>query len=227
MATPDLKAAVLGGQQAGAGASPLGNFPEIAKMYAINAPLALSNSKQQAGGYSDAVTLANQKTARDAEQQRLQALADPSKYQQVPAKDGGYNFTDPTGKPISAYDYSRITGQDLGKILNQSQNPIDIGFNQDWQNLQNYLNAKVGSHNDSKVLATAQSIEKTVSQETGGKVDLAKMNIQDVIKRFQAAYPTVFGYHQAGVPAGQTFLPSAGAGYGLGSGGTIGTPAGP
>lgn len=218
MATANLKAAVLGGQQAGgAGPSPLGNFPEIAKMYAVNPQVAVSSSQNQAGGYQDAVTIANQKAAQQAEQARLAAMADPNKYQQVPKKDGGYSFLDPMGKEISAYDYSRITGKDLGNILQSSQNPIDVGFNNDWKNLQDFMSALVSK--DTKTVNAAIKAAPALKQYEN--------DLPGLIKKFQQEYPTVFGYHQAGVPVGQTFIPASSGNLINSSGGIPTRPQGP
>lgn len=206
-----LRSAVLGAQQQGSPASPLGAFPELAKLYQSSFQLPLSNAATQAQGYNLTAKVQNDQEAQEAalreKAQQLKDLQDPGKYQQLPKDDGGYAFLDPTGKEISAFEYSRITGQSPDKILSQSQNPIDVGFMQDYQNLQDYLNAKVNANNDDEASGIARQIEETVKKNQG--VDLSKMRISDVIKRFQQAYPTVFGLKQAGVKAGTTFLPSS------------------
>lgn len=220
MANPDLVKAVLGTSQPGT--TPLGSSPEVAKMFSAYAPLAVSNAQGQATGYNDQVAVANQKAAASAAREKALAMADPSKYSQVPKKDGGYSFLDPNGNEISAYAYSRITQQPLNSILKDSQNPVDVGFNQDYGNLDKYIQAKLQTHGkgaNPKAVETAKAIEDTVRQQFG--VDLAKMDVQEVYKRFQQAYPTVFGLHKPGVNVGRTFIPDSGSsnagGYGLGA----------
>jgi hypothetical protein len=156
----------------------------------------------------DANAQAAAKAAADAKVQQEKDMLDPSKYQRVPAQDGGYNFIAPNGQPISANDYSRITGQSLDKVLANSQNPIDTSFQQDYKNLQSYINGKIASKGDpnSAGAKQAKAIEDKVQQQYG--IDLHKANIQDVMNAFQAAYPTVFGGAGRGVPTGQTFIPS-------------------
>jgi len=209
-----LRAAVLGSQQQGSPTSPLGNFPELAAMYASSFQVPLSNAATEGQGYNLKVKSANDEAAAAAEAKRQAALADPSNYQQVPKDDGGYAFLDPTGKEISAYDYSRITGKPVDSLLKDSQNPVDIGFNQDWTNLQDYANAKLNSKTDGEAASKAKEIEKQVQELYG--VDLGRMEIKDVIKRFQAAYPTVFGGNKAGVKSGQLFIPGSAAAQGGG-----------
>src|SRR5688572_6692174 len=112
----DLKMAVLGS------GTPLGNYPEISALYQPAQDLVQSNIGAASDAFNTNVQVENEKVARkaalDAEAQRLQDEAqrladasDPSKYQQLPKEDGGYTFLDPSGKEISAYDYSRITGK--------------------------------------------------------------------------------------------------------------------
>lgn len=207
-----LKSAVLGAQQAG-GVSPLGNFAGLDKLYAVTSP---SNYSAQAGqvagaAYNANVTAKNQQAEADAAaqaaKQKLKDISDPSKYQQVAKQDGGYGFYDPLGNEISASEYASITKKSPADILKQSQNPIDISFRQDYNNLQDYINAKVASKQDSEKKATAQAIEQQVKKQYG--VDLGKMNIQEVLQKFQQAYPTVFGGNKRGVTAGQTLVPGS------------------
>lgn len=199
-----LKSAIMGAQQAG-GASPLGNFPELNKLYTDTYPIQQQSQQVAGSAYNAQVEDANQKAAAAASLANQKAMLDPSKYQQVPLSDGGYKFLAPNGQEISAAQFSQITGQSPDKVLSQSQNPIDIGFVNDYKNLQSYINSKLNSKNDDTAAQNAQQIEAIVKKTQG--VDLSKMNIQDVIDRFKQAYPTVFGGNQPGVQAGQTFIP--------------------
>lgn len=216
-----LRDAVLGSQQQGSPTSPLGSFPELAKLYASSFQLPLSNAATKAQGAQTDTTVYNQKQAEEeakankidelkAQAQQLQDAQDPSKFQQVPKDDGGYSFYDGAGNEISAFDFARATGKRPDEVLSKSQNPIDIGFKQDYKQLQDYLNAKANSKNDPDGAGqTAKGIEDVVKQQYG--IDLHKMKIADVIKRFQTAYPTVFGGNKKGISSGQTLIPSKNA----------------
>lgn len=214
-----LKSAVLGSGL---------NLPDVNKYYAPETNLFNTQTASAAPNYNTDVADVNRKRAEEeakanqidalkAQAQAIQDQNDPSKYQQVPTKDGGYKFYDPSGKEISAFDYARVTGQSPDKVLSQSLNPIDIGFTQDYKQLQDYLNAKANSKNDANSAQVAKNIEDIVKKNQG--VNLAKMNINDVIDRFKQAYPTVFGLHNRGVPVGQYFIPSKNSVSGLGGGG--------
>lgn len=200
-----LKSAVLG-----SGLS----VPEVSGYYGPERDAAARAVTSAGGNYNTNVAADNAaaaaKAAAEAKLKEAQDMQDPNKYQQVAKQDGGYTFLDPSGKEISAWQYARVTGSDPAKLLSQSQNPVDIGFVNDYKNLQDYITAKVNAKNDpSGAGATASQIEGIVQKQYG--VNLAKMNISDVIKRFQQAYPTVFGLHKPGVSAGQTLLPTSGS----------------
>lgn len=211
-----LKSAVLGAQQAG-GASPLGSFPELQKLTDDTASLEPKSQAVAGAAYNASVQDANAKAAAATKIKQEQDMLDPSKYTKVPLSDGGYKFLAPNGQEISANDYSRITGSPVDKVLADSRNPIDISFQQDYNQLQTYMHNKIASHSNNpdpvakeKALLAAQQTEQAVQKAYG--VDLSKMEIPDVLSKFQQAYPTVFGQgglsgpHTAGAPAGTTFF---------------------
>ena len=142
---PNLKAAVLGSQQQGAPASPLGNFPELANFYAPSFQAAKATGAVQAGSFNTSAQVANAQADKVAaikqRIQQIQDLQDPSKYQQVPKQDGGYTFLDPSGKEITAFEYARVSGKDPASVLSDSQNPIDQGFTRDYKNLNDFMSA--------------------------------------------------------------------------------------
>lgn len=133
------------------------------------------------------------------------AKNDPSKYQKVQTQDGGYKFYGPDGKEVSAIDYARVNNTTPDKVLADSQNPIDLAFQQDYQQLQNYFSAKLNSKTDPDAAATAATIEKKVKDDYG--IDLSKQNHQQVVQSFMQAYPTVFGLHTTGVQGTNALLP--------------------
>lgn len=196
MAKDDLKAATLGMSS------------DINAAYQSAEQLPQSNAVMQAGGYNDAAQVENAKAAKraalEAQAQKAADMADPSKYQMLPKDDGGYQFVAPNGKEISAYDYSRITGSPIDSILKDSQNPIDIGFVQDFSNLQNFMQAVLNKDKE--------TVDSIVSQNK--ELENYRNDIPGLLKRFRQAYPTVFGgggfqgRNTPGVRAGSTYIPA-------------------
>lgn len=221
---PQLYHAVLG--QAAAQAptdNPLGasSAGEISKLNQSSFQLPISNAITQGQGSIVDTTVANQKivekAALEAQMQKEKDLSDPSKYQQIPKDDGGYTFLDPSGKEISAFQYARVTQQDPTKVLAQSQNPIDQGFVNDYNNLQDFLTAV--RNNDTK------AIDDTI--KANPDLNNYKKDIPGLIDRFKQHYPTVFGGTQNGNQSvNSSYIPNrkvAGDAFGsLGSSGAIG-----
>lgn len=207
---PALKAAVLGANNINTPSAPNPAWasPEIAAANQVKFQLPQAVAAGNAISGQAAMDVKAQEKAAAFEQKRQAALLDPRNYQQLPKEDGGYSFLDPVGNEISAHDYARVTGQSLDKILSDSENPIDMGFLEDYNNLQEYASAKLNSASSPEAKALAESIEQSVREQFGE--DLSKMDIRELIQRFQRAYPTVYGLKNTGVPVGRTFLPSVG-----------------
>lgn len=205
-----LKAAVLGAQSNPApGASPLGDFPELTKLYSSGAQLQQQQLGSAAPNYNSGVQASADAAAANASSsaasQKLKDLSDPNKYRQEQAPDGGYNFYDPLGNPISASQFASVRNGNPADILKNSQNPIDKAFVQDYNSLQTYVQNKQNAKVDTKAAAAAKATEDQVMKLYG--VNLAKESPAEVINTFKAAYPTVFGGTNTGVPANSTFLP--------------------
>lgn len=177
-------------------ASPLGSFPELAQMYRSSFQLPLSNAQMQAQSAHDAITIANQKKAEEIRQRHAQDLLDPNKYQRIKKADGGFAFVGPDGKEISASAYADLIGKNPKDVLKDSENPIDIAYSQDFDNLQDFLRA-----------VTTGDKEKS-KQYYALNPGLEKMKPDEVIRQFKEAYPTVYGGNKAGVPLGQTAIPT-------------------
>lgn len=140
-----------------------------------------------------------------AEKAAAAAKNDPSKYQKIQTQDGGYKFYGPDGKEVSAIDYARVNNTTPDKVLADSQNPIDIAFQQDYNQLQKYFSDKLNSKTDTTAATEAANIEKKVKDEYG--IDLASQNHQQVVQSFMQAYPTIFGLHSTGVQGTNALLP--------------------
>lgn len=177
-------------------ASPLGNFPELSQMYQSSFQLPLSNAQTSSQAQADQTSVSNAKSAQSA-----------SNYQVVQRPDGGYGFYDPSGKEISASDYAGATGKSVPDVLKNSTNPIDIGYQKDFKDLQDYINLKLQSSKDTAAAQKAKAIEQDVQKTY--KINISKLTPSQLIQQFQAAYPTVYGRTNTGVPAGHTFIPQA------------------
>lgn len=198
-----LKSAVLGAQvNPQAGASPLGNFPELAKLYSSAPQLSKIQLGNSASNYNTGIQVSNDKAAAAA----AKSASGAGKYQQVQTPDGGFKFYDPNGNEISAQQYAAANGTSASDLLKNSLNPIDQAFRQDYAQLQSYINNKANAKNDPKARSAAQAVETQVRKTYG--IDLHQQNPNEVINAFIQAYPTVFGGAAAGKQGLNTLLPS-------------------
>jgi hypothetical protein len=191
---PGLRDAVLGATNIQAPASPIGAFPELAQMYQSSFQL------PQSGGAAGILTA----QADTAVAQQKEA-AKKKNYQRVKKKDGGFAFFDPDGNEVSAYDYANALDKNPSEVLADSENPIDLGYQQDYKNLQDYINSKLNAKFDEKSRTKAEKIEQQIRDNYG--IDVNKMKPEELIERFKQAYPTVYGRKNTGVQAGQTLIP--------------------
>lgn len=178
--------------------SPLGSFPELAKLYQSSFQLPLSNAQTGAQAQQDQVTVENAKKAQAEAEARSRAFSDPSKYTVVQRPDGGYGFYGPDGKEVTAAQYAAVAGKLPTDILKDSQNPIDQQYIQDSKNLSAYYKAKAQSKYDKGQAAIAKQIETQVKNAYG--LDLAKTPHQQVLQAFYSNYPTVYGPNKNNAP---------------------------
>lgn len=209
-----LKSAVLGAQvNTAPGASPLGSFPELSKLYSTAPELSKIQLNSAAPNYNAGVDAAAEDAQRKADAsaaaQKLKDEQDPSKYKQVQTDDGGYKFYDPLGNEISASQFAAVNNTTPNEILKHSQNPIDVAFQQDFNQLQGYIRNKANSAKDPAAKSAAQAVETQVRKLYG--IDLHQQNPAQVIAAFQAAYPTIYGGTTAGKQGTSTLLPSPAA----------------
>lgn len=207
-----LKSAVLGAAvNTPPGASPLGSFPEMDKLYSSGHDLTKLRLNSAAPNYNSNVdaqaAAAQQRADAEAAAQKLKDLSDPSKYQQVQTDDGGFKFYDPAGQEISAADFASVHNTTPNEVLKHSQNPIDVAFQQDFNQLQDYIRNKANAKTDSSAAAAAKATEDQIRKVYG--IDIQQENPAQVIQAFKAAYPTVYGGHKPGAQGNQVLLPSA------------------
>lgn len=187
-----LRQATLGAGSIQTPGSPLGSFPELSQLYqsSFQLPQSSGAASALAGQSQEAVT--------------AQKAPKKSDYKKVKREDGGFGFYDPNGNEISAQDYAVAIGAKPSEVLTDSENPIDIGYLEDYRNLQEYMEAKFNSKSNEKLAKKAKQIEESVKKSFN--VDISTMNPSALIDRFKQQYPTVYGSKGRGVPVGQTFI---------------------
>jgi hypothetical protein len=197
---PSLRQAVLGSASIQTPTSPLGSFPELAALHQSSFQLGQSSGAASALANNAQQTVAEQKAIAEAKKKQV------SNYQRLKKSDGGYTFVDPDGKEISAYEYANAIGKSPSDVLKDSENPLDIGYQQDFKNLSDYINSKLNSKYNSEAESAARQTEKQVKDSYG--VDLGSMNPSELIDLFKSRYPTVYGGSNNGNSAGELFLPN-------------------
>jgi hypothetical protein len=111
------------------------------------------------------------------------ALNDPKNYIRSVSADGGYNFYKPDGTPISVQEYSQVTGKQIDKALEGSNNPKDQEFGNSYKALMNYGRAMAGD--DDAVTAFKDSKE---GKSFLSKPENKEMPFADVVRAFNKNY---------------------------------------
>lgn len=190
-----LRDATLGAAQIQApNSNPLGasNAGEISALNTSAFQLPQSNAATSAQADQTNTTVANQREAakqhiEELKQQAkdLQDETDPSKYTLKKKSDGGYDFFDPKGNQIDIATYTSKTGAKASDVLKDSENPIDIQYVNDYNNLQDLLSAVINK--DTEKL---DSYKQQFDAE--GLPDITKMKPQDVIDQFKKHYERIY-----------------------------------
>lgn len=186
---------ITAGDQAGPGASPIpGDFSVLSNFNksSFQAPYYRSGASQvttqnavnDANSQAGAVQKAQAINDRLKEIQRLQ---DPKNYKIVSKQDGGFDYQDPAGKPITLAQYSAVTGKDPASVLKDSTNSLDIQYVNDFNNLQKLINLRI--NNDPKW----EDFAKGLGGDTLVKTLKDTSNPADtLIKNFTQYYPNVY-----------------------------------
>ena len=167
--------------------SPIGNFPELwAYMDAIKGG---NYSSANAGveENKNAITLKNNEIGRQKRMAELKSIIesqDPSKYQKKPKDDGGWDYFDGTGKPISYIDFAKAKGINYTDALNGSTNPRDVQFQSDYDSFK-------------KMLSDKKYFEKIQKENP----QLASRTPQQFVDAFKKVYPEYYETDNRLVPA--------------------------
>lgn len=166
--------------------------PTVAKLFSGSFEANRGNAAGGALGVANSLQAAEEKRAAEAARAaqmdankkkiaELQAMNDPKNYLKVPKDDGGFDFKDPMGKPITAWQYAKVTGEDPDKVLKGSNNSRDLQMIEDWTNMK-----KLGQ-------AVAAGDSEFVNQVYSQHPELKGTTYQDLLRKFRDSYPTFFG----------------------------------
>lgn len=185
-------------------AAPPTTDPALSKLFGSTFQLAQSNRGAQ--GLGAAAGMQSQYDAQAQEQDRQNKVADikdkiqaikdqndPSKYQKVRKEDGGFDFYDPTGNKIDIHQYSQVTGKSVADTLKDSENNIDMQFQQDYKTMQDIANAY--ANGDKGYL-------DKLAKDSGDPNFFKGKTAVDVMATFKKGYPQIYtpGAGQQQVP---------------------------
>lgn len=156
-----------------------------------------------------------EKAATKVKIQQLQDAQDPNKYQKLRKSDGGFEFLDPTGKPISVSQYAQVTGMTRAQALKDSENPLDQQFVNDYNNLQD-LTTNINNGDTAKIQTFLKNNQNIP----------ANSKPQDLIADLVKKYPHIFGHGDYSQSAANLNNPLFKAYQVPGGGATSGTGAG-
>lgn len=125
---------------------------------------------------------AAEKAAASAQIQKLKDRNDPSKFQKIRKQDGGFDFLDPEGNPVSVSTWAKATGATRAEALDGSENPLDQQFLNDYNNM-NDLNTSI-NNGDAAAVKTFMQNNQSIDPNT---------KPQNLMKDFAKKYPHIFG----------------------------------
>lgn len=165
-------------------------FPELtaANQAAFNAGGV--DQAAQAGAQQDQAIV-----DRQNEQSRIaEERSDPNNYRVVRTATGGMRFIDPTGQEVSVDEYAQVTGQTPAGVLQDSEDPQDRQFVDDYLNLQTTIDALYNE--DAGTLQQMQvrdpegfSVLQQYTQKHGNLADAADSMMND----FMSYYGNYYG----------------------------------
>lgn len=192
-----LRDTIQGAPQQTAGLPILGGPAELSKYNDINFQLPLSNAGISALGAQTGTENTIKENSIKSQISANNKKMSGEGYQRLPKDDGGYTFLDPDGNEISAFQYARATGKNSAEVLADSENPIDVQYQNDYNGLQDFLNA---STTGDKATMDAYYAENS---------SLRTMSPAEVMRKFKEAYPTVYGTRNVGQKLGSTYIPTS------------------
>lgn len=169
------------------------NIPELSKYFASrgalsfrgNIPQALGNVAEQQVAYQKQAAEAARRNRiaqlkREIEEQGL------GKYQRR-AKDVGYDFFDPQGRPITAYQYARGTGTSLSDALQGSSNVQDQQILEEYDALKEVISLASIPEED-----RGDEEKEILNEYYNLNPGLKKLKPQQLLNQFMSQYSHVF-----------------------------------
>lgn len=163
--------------QLGAAAAPVAGLTNAAAVDDANARAAASAAS--------AKKAAELKEKLAAVEQKMSDYQNPSKWQQVPKEDGGYDYIDPLGNKTSIAKYAEVTGKNLPDILRDSRNSLDQQFVSEYDLLKKYT--------DTAYKGNLEEVQKLVLENpTLAAISPNVHKPEDVWRSFIEYYPNYF-----------------------------------
>lgn len=180
--------------------SPIGNFPDIANYLASSGSASWYGNVPEALGREASINMDIQrKNAEAARQNRILALKQQKEtlekemqakglgdYQRKPKKVG-YDFFDPQGRPITAYEFARAKGVGLRDVLQESNNVQDKQIVEEYEGLDDFTSLV-------SIPEKERTSEENTALEDYYKInpELRNMPPQEVLNKFMNQYSHVF-----------------------------------
>lgn len=179
----------------------------------FQAGFAADATRDGVGALADTVSVEadNAERARRAALQQeiddLNGRLDPGQYTVTPTDSGGLSFTNGAGEEVSARDYAALTGQTLAEVLRDSNDPNDIQFVQDYNDVNELVRAMVTQ--DTEFLAQLKTFDPDRYEA------LIDRSPEDIRLAFQTYYGSYYGLQNdqtgeaaAPVQQGSNFAPN-------------------
>jgi hypothetical protein len=150
--------------------------------------------------------------ARQATAARLKDQMDPGKYQRTRKEDGGFAFFDPEGKEIDIDTYAKRTGVRRTDAIKDSENPVDIQFENDWTEMNDLAQALY--RNDSEVVDEFRDYYPDLFKKGNPRPE-------DITRQLLDRYPHMFGrgqYEKSKANLGNPVFRMGGSGTASGGG---------
>lgn len=178
-----LKDATLGAAAIAPPPSTLGasQAPELANLYRSSFQLPLATGAVSAAANTAGDIVAEQKRQAAIAAQKQKDQADPKSYKKVKKDDGGFDFYDSDGNQVDIATLTKRTGTRATDWIDDSENPIDMQYKSDYNNLQDLLDAVVNKDTE-----TLDSYRQQFTDQ--GLPDITKEKPQDIINQFKQYY---------------------------------------
>jgi len=176
-------------------ASPVLNSPEISNFYASSQNLVGSAPLTSSLINESAQKVNRDEEARSNEAEKLKGQLTGSGYQRTTSANGGYNFFDAQGNPISAFQYARAKGVSLADALQGSADAGDQKIQNEYSSLLDVTELVNMSPSDRQSIAdesTGETYQDYLNSYYEQNPGLNKLTAQQLVNRFMNKYSHMF-----------------------------------